>query len=78
MPGIIQYQHFYNMFPFENRIQSFAISGSELLQMLEIIQSGTKGFYQSAKLQMEVELKDNVKKFLSARFLDQTEIDSDR
>ena len=27
LPGIIQYQHLYNMFPFENLIQTFSISG---------------------------------------------------
>ena len=27
LPGIIQYQHFYNMFPFDNTLQSFDISG---------------------------------------------------
>lgn len=27
VPGIIQYQHFYNMFPFDNIIKSFDITG---------------------------------------------------
>ena len=31
VPGLIQYQHFYNMFPFENEIQTFSIMGKELL-----------------------------------------------
>lgn len=27
IPGIIQYQHFYNMFPFSNTINSFDMTG---------------------------------------------------
>ena len=26
-PGVIQYQHFYNMFPFPNKLLSFEITG---------------------------------------------------
>ncbi len=34
MPGVIQYQHYYNMLPFENLLISFDITGKELLTML--------------------------------------------
>ena len=27
LPGVIQYQHYYNMFPFSNNIQTFSITG---------------------------------------------------
>lgn len=27
MPGLIQYKHFYNMFPFDNDIQVFELTG---------------------------------------------------
>jgi 2',3'-cyclic-nucleotide 2'-phosphodiesterase (5'-nucleotidase family) len=27
LPGVIQYQHFFNMFPFENQLQTFDITG---------------------------------------------------
>jgi 2',3'-cyclic-nucleotide 2'-phosphodiesterase (5'-nucleotidase family) len=33
------------MFPFENQLQTFDITGSELLEMLKIIQAGKKAFY---------------------------------
>lgn len=44
-PGLIQYQHFYNMFPFVNYLVSFDITGAELLQMLALVQAGPLGFY---------------------------------
>jgi 2',3'-cyclic-nucleotide 2'-phosphodiesterase (5'-nucleotidase family) len=27
LPGIVQFQHFYNMFPFDNVLKSFDITG---------------------------------------------------
>lgn len=33
-PGVIQYQHLYNMFPFVNYLVSFDITGAELIKML--------------------------------------------
>jgi 2',3'-cyclic-nucleotide 2'-phosphodiesterase (5'-nucleotidase family) len=42
------------MFPFDNVLQTFDITGSELLETLRIIQSGQKGFYHSWNLQMKV------------------------
>lgn len=29
-PGMLQYQHFYNMFPFENKLETFVVTGKEL------------------------------------------------
>lgn len=37
VPGIIQYQHFYNMFPFDNTLKSFDILGKELIDMLTVV-----------------------------------------
>ena len=53
-PGYVQEQHFYNMFPFDNYLVSFDILGSELLQMLTIIQAGPLGFYPTAGLRLTV------------------------
>lgn len=30
-PGVLQFQHFYNMFPFPNRLVSFEMTGYELI-----------------------------------------------
>lgn len=53
-PGFIQEQHFYNMFPFQNYLQTFDIMGSELLKLLEVVQAGPLGFYHTAGLQLTV------------------------
>lgn len=53
-PGFIQEQHFYNMFPFENYLISFDILGSELIQLLKIVQAGPLGFYPAAGLKQTV------------------------
>ena len=42
IPGVIQFQHFYAMFPFANTVNSFDMTGKELLDTLNIIQSGPK------------------------------------
>lgn len=78
MPGVIQYQHYYNMLPFENMLISFDITGKELLTMLEILQSGEKGFYQCWNIRMEVSLKDGKKGFISAKFMNGTLIEEDK
>lgn len=59
LPGIIQYQHFYGMFPFDNVLQTFEIDGSELLAMFEILQAGTKGLYSAYPFQHTVKVTTN-------------------
>lgn len=54
IPGVIQYQHFYNMFPFKNDVQSVLITGAELKQMFGILQAGPNGFYTAGNLKMKV------------------------
>ena len=36
-PGNILYQNVYNMFPFENVLISFEMTGAEIIQMLTIV-----------------------------------------
>lgn len=55
IPGVIQYQHFYNMFPFNSLVQTFVLNGTELKQMFRILQAGPNGFYTAGNLQMEVQ-----------------------
>jgi 2',3'-cyclic-nucleotide 2'-phosphodiesterase (5'-nucleotidase family) len=67
VPGVIQYQHFYNMFPFNNTINSVKMTGHELLNTLTIIQSGTKAFYPTYGLSQFVNISSTgVKKFINA------------
>ena len=75
IPGVIQYQHFYAMFPFANTINSFDMTGQELLDTLNIIQSGPKGFYPTYGLSQVVSLSSaGVKKFISAKLYNGTDI----
>jgi 2',3'-cyclic-nucleotide 2'-phosphodiesterase (5'-nucleotidase family) len=75
VPGVLQYQHFYNMFPFVNTINSFEMSGQELLDTLNVIQGGAKGFYPTYGLSQVVSLSSaGVKKFVSAKFYNGTAI----
>jgi 2',3'-cyclic-nucleotide 2'-phosphodiesterase (5'-nucleotidase family) len=75
IPGVLQYQHFYNMFPFLNIINSFDMTGKELLDTLNVLQSGSKGFYPTSGLSQIVTLSANgTKKFISAKLFNGTEI----
>lgn len=82
-PGTIQYQDFYAMFPFTGRVKSFDIKGSDLVEMLDRVQTGWDGFYYSDGLFETVSLTekivDGVKKqekgFVNATLLDGTPID---
>ena len=64
LPGVIQYQHYYNMFPFENYIETFEITGAELLETLKALQSGQKGFYQCWNIRMQVSFNEGKKGFI--------------
>jgi 5'-nucleotidase len=72
VPGIIQYQHFYNMFPFTNIIVSVEMTGQELIDTLTVIQSGTKAFYPTYGLSQLVSLSKatGTRKFISAKLYD--------
>ena len=75
VPGVLQYQHFYNMFPFPNIINSFEMTGQELIDTLTILQSGAKGFYPTNGLSQIVSLSGlGVRKLISAKFYDGSEI----
>ena len=78
VPGVIQEQHFYNMFPFENIIQSFNISGDELLKTLDVLQSGSKGLYAFYGIQTTVQKVGSRFKFVSAKMMDGSEIDPNK
>ena len=40
--------------PFDNEIQSFEVTGEELLNILKILQEGSKGYYQFWGLQTTI------------------------
>jgi len=78
-PGVVQYQHYYNMFPFINSLVSFDITGAELLAMLAEIQAGPLGFYPAYGLKQTVGIDSTGKhKFISATLPDDTKIEPDR
>jgi 2',3'-cyclic-nucleotide 2'-phosphodiesterase (5'-nucleotidase family) len=78
-PGLIQYQHFYNMFPFINYLISFDISGAELLQMLMTVQAGPLGFYPMFGVNQVVGIDGNGDhRFISATLADGSPIVPDR
>lgn len=56
IPGVLQEQHFYNMFPFTNIINSFDMTGQELINTLSVIQTAAKGFYPTYGLSQTVTL----------------------
>lgn len=69
VPGLIQYQHFYNMFPFDNQLRTFDITGKQLIDMLTLVQNGDKGFYHAWGIQQTVTFNttNNKTGFISAR-----------
>lgn len=75
VPGVIQYQHFYNMFPFVNTVNSVEMTGQELLDTLAVIQSGTKAFYPTYGLSQFVNITSTgEKKFINATLYNGTAI----
>jgi 2',3'-cyclic-nucleotide 2'-phosphodiesterase (5'-nucleotidase family) len=75
VPGIIQYQHFHNMFPFSNIINSFDMTGQELINTLTVLQSGVKGFYPTYGLSQVVSLSSaGARRFISAKLYNGSEI----
>jgi 2',3'-cyclic-nucleotide 2'-phosphodiesterase (5'-nucleotidase family) len=78
-PGVLQYQHFYNMFPFTNRLISFEMSGHELVETLKVLQSGRKSFYPTKKLRQHVRIFSNgTRQLTKVAFSDGSEIELGR
>ena len=79
VPGYVMEQHFYNMFPFDNKLLSFDILGSEMLKMMEILQGGDLGFYPTAGLRITASANGGANhKFINATMYDGEEIVPDR
>jgi 5'-nucleotidase len=53
-PGHILVEHVWNMFPFDNSIVSFDMTGAEVKKMLTALQKGKKGFYHTAGVVQKV------------------------
>lgn len=45
-----------------------------MLEMFRVLQNGKQGFYQSWNIQMEVSYQNMIKGFISAKFMNGTEI----
>jgi 2',3'-cyclic-nucleotide 2'-phosphodiesterase (5'-nucleotidase family) len=76
LPGVLQFQHFYNMFPFSNQLVSFEMNGYELIESLKVLQAGRKGFYPVRGLKQVVSLSLNgTARFVSATWANGQPID---
>lgn len=76
LPGVLQFQHFYNMFPFSNQLVSFEMNGYELIETLKVLQAGRKGFYPVRGLKQIVSLSLNgTARFVSATWANGQPID---
>lgn len=53
-PGNILVEHLWNMFPFDNFIVSFEMTGAEVKRMLQVLQKGKKGLYQTAGVTQKI------------------------
>lgn len=79
VPGVLQEQHFYNMFPFTNTINSFDMTGKELIDTLAIIQASAKGFYPTFGLAQTVTLDlSGTRKLRTATLYNGTAIEPDK
>lgn len=80
LPGIIQYQHFYNMFPFDNFLETFQITGAELIKMVSVLQTGAKGIYHIYGLQQVIQYSSSTKKYnlMSVKWSDGSQIIADK
>ena len=79
IPGVLQEQHFYSMFPFTNTLNSFDMTGRELLDTLAIVQASVKGFYPTYGLAQTVTLDlSGNKKLRSATLYNGSAIEPDR
>lgn len=72
-PGTLTYGDVFKAFPFDNLIVTAELSGSDLIKLMQIIQSGKKGFYATARLHQIVTLNPN--KLVDVTFSDGTKID---
>ena len=62
------------MFPFVNQLQTFDITGQELINMFKIVQVGKKAFYQAWNLQITVtyDKATDKKGFVGVKFVNGT------
>ncbi len=58
-PGDILVESVWNMFPFDNTIVSFEMTGSEVKRMMAVLQGGKKGFYHTSGLTQNVTTNPN-------------------
>ncbi len=78
-PGIIQYQHFYSMFPFPNRLLSFQMTGYELIQSIKLVQQGRTGFFATKNLKQYIRIhKNGSREVTRITFSNGTQIDLGR
>ena len=52
--GNLTYYNLFQSFPFDNTMTTFEVNGQDLITMMRILQQGSKGFYHTSGLRMEV------------------------
>lgn len=71
-PGNIKVEHLWNMFPFDNFIVSFEMTGAEVKRMLKVLQGGKKGLYSTAGVTQKV--YTNPHELIEVKMFDGSEI----
>jgi 2',3'-cyclic-nucleotide 2'-phosphodiesterase (5'-nucleotidase family) len=64
-PGVVTFEQYYNMFPFDNTIATFTIKGSELTNSLNVIQSG-KDLFATWGLQVSININGTGAKLVTS------------
>ncbi len=72
--GDLSYYALYQTLPFENNIMTFEFTGKELLDSINILQKGSKGFYHTSGLRQEV-CQSPKHSLISVKLSDGEEID---
>ncbi len=72
-PGEILVENVWNMFPFENTIVSFEMTGAEVKRMMTVLQAGKKAFYHTSGLMQNVTIEPST--LVSVQNYNYTQID---
>ena len=78
-PGYIQYQHFFAMFPFNNEMVSFDMTGEEMINVFKEVQYGVRGIFATKGLKETIRIHANgTKQYLNITLYNGTAIDPKR
>ena len=75
-PGKVSLKKFYDMFPFDNTIVSFEMTGAEVKKMMETVQPGVRGLYPVSGLQFAFDRAE--KKVTEVKLADGSYLDENK